>query len=83
MGKDGEPIIEEHELWIHDPVECIRELIGNPAFCEYMGYAPEKAYADKYGRNRRYDEMWTGDWWWTTQVSGVRDLLKLNLHSYL
>jgi hypothetical protein len=83
VGEDSEPINEEHELWIRDPVECICELIGNPAFHEYMGYAPEKAYVDKYGRNQRYDEMWTGDWWWTTQVSGVCDLLKPNLHSYL
>jgi hypothetical protein len=51
VGKDGEPIIEEHELWICNPVECIRELIGNPAFQEYMKYAPEKAYTDKYGWN--------------------------------
>ncbi|KIM82081.1 hypothetical protein PILCRDRAFT_71398, partial [Piloderma croceum F 1598] len=68
LGEDGDPIIEEHELWIRDPVECVRELIGNPAFREYMVYAPEKTYADKHGQSRRYDEMWTGDWWWKTQV---------------
>ena len=69
LDEDDKPIIEEHKLWIHDPIECIWELIGNPAFREYMAYTPEKTYSDKNGRNRRYDEMWMGDWWWTTQVS--------------
>ena len=69
LGRDNEPIVEEHELWIRDPVECLRNLIGNPSFREHMAYAPEKVYTDKEGRNRQYDEMWTGDWWWETQVS--------------
>jgi len=68
LDEDGDPIIEEHELWIRDPVECVRELIGNPAFREYMAYAPEKTYTDKHGQNQQYDEMWMGDWWWKTQV---------------
>ena len=57
--------------------------IGNPSFREYMGYAPEKAYVDKYGRTRRYDEMWTGDWWWATQVSEMYHLFGLSLFTYL
>ena len=68
LDEDNKPIIEEHKLWICDPVECVRELIGNPAFHGCMAYAPEKTYADKHGHNRQYDEMWTGDWWWEMQV---------------
>jgi hypothetical protein len=30
---------------------------------------PERVYADKGGKERIYDEMWTADWWWDTQVS--------------
>ncbi|KAL0069193.1 hypothetical protein AAF712_003881 [Marasmius tenuissimus] len=30
--EDGRQMTEELELWMRDPVECIRELIGNPAF---------------------------------------------------
>ena len=60
---------EDLELWLRDPVECIRELIGNPAFREYISYAPEHAYADEAGAIRIFDEMWTADWWWETQVS--------------
>ncbi|KAF8550905.1 hypothetical protein OG21DRAFT_1524817 [Imleria badia] len=59
--------VEELELWLRDPVACVKELIGNPAFQGNMAYAPEKAYADPEGQTRRFDEMWTGDWWWETQ----------------
>src|SRR5882724_12608725 len=34
-----------------------------------MRFAPEKAYEDSDGKNRIFDEMWTGDWWWNLQVS--------------
>jgi hypothetical protein len=56
-------------LWKRDPVECIRELIGNLAFREKMRYAPEKVYEDSEGKSRVFDETWTGDWWWDLQVS--------------
>ncbi|KAF8119235.1 hypothetical protein EV363DRAFT_1463400 [Boletus edulis] len=64
---DGEDDAEELELWLRDPVACIRELISNPTFKDDIAYAPEKVYADPQGQTRRYDEMWTGDWWWETQ----------------
>ncbi|KAI0369263.1 hypothetical protein BV20DRAFT_997121 [Pilatotrama ljubarskyi] len=67
VDEDGQPRIETLELWRRDPVECIRELLGNPAFCEVMRYAPEKLYADPQGQERMYGEMWTGDWWWRLQ----------------
>lgn len=69
VGPNGKPLIERHELWRRDPVECVRELIGNPAFKEYISYVPEMVYADDQQANRVYDEMWTGNWWWEMQVS--------------
>ena len=60
---------EELELWMQDPVTCIQELIGNPAFNRSMAYAPEKVYTDREGQTCCYNKMWTGDWWWKTQVS--------------
>ncbi|KAG1723580.1 hypothetical protein EDB19DRAFT_1930249 [Suillus lakei] len=59
----GEMLQEEVELWSRDPVECVKELIGNPAFKEHMAYSPAKAYADRVGQHRVIDKMWTGDWW--------------------
>ena len=69
VGEDGKMLEEDLELWKRDPVECVRELIGNPAFKELMLYVPERVYAENGGQERIYDEMWTADWWWDTQVS--------------
>ncbi|KAI5999520.1 Zn-finger domain-containing protein [Pisolithus albus] len=68
VGEDSTAKHEQLELWRRDPVECVEELIGNPAFRDLMAYEPERAYADKKGENRIYDEMWTGDWWWDMQT---------------
>ncbi|KAG1897449.1 uncharacterized protein F5891DRAFT_1129914 [Suillus fuscotomentosus] len=59
----GEMLQEDVELWSRDPVECVKELIGNLAFKEHMAYSPAKAYADCAGQHRVIDEMWTADWW--------------------
>ncbi|KDQ60021.1 hypothetical protein JAAARDRAFT_191454 [Jaapia argillacea MUCL 33604] len=67
LGEDKKPIVETVELWKRDPVECIRELIGNPVFQGMISYVPERVFADKEGQTRVYDEMWTGDWWWEVQ----------------
>ena len=34
-----------------------------------MRYAPERVYMDEGRKERVYDECWTGEWWWETQVS--------------
>ncbi|KAH7919169.1 hypothetical protein BV22DRAFT_1134039 [Leucogyrophana mollusca] len=66
-GPDGKVLTEELELWLRDPIGCIRELMANPAFADVMSYAPEKVYVDETENGRRYGEMWTGDWWWEMQ----------------
>lgn len=66
--ENGEMLQEEVELWCRDPVECVKELIGNPSFKEDMAYSPAKAYADRAGQDRVIDEMWTADWWCDKQV---------------
>lgn len=68
-GVGGEFVMEEVELWKRDPVECVRELLGNPTFREHITYTPERVFADGMASQRIYDEMWTGDWWWDMQVS--------------
>ncbi|KAI6016277.1 hypothetical protein BKA83DRAFT_4465384 [Pisolithus microcarpus] len=67
VTEDGMMKHEQLELWWCDPVECVWELIGNPAFRDLMSYVLERAYADAKGENHIYDEMWTGDWWWNVQ----------------
>jgi Plavaka transposase len=70
LNDEGEPVPSERlELWRRDPVECMKELMGNPLFKESLEYIPQKQYMDEEGKNHVFDEMWTGDWWWNTQVN--------------
>jgi hypothetical protein len=63
---------------MRDPVECIKDLIGNPLFKEHMVYAPSQAYQDEAGSQRLIDDMWTADWWWDKQVSSTLSLNERN-----
>ena len=65
----GRPLVEKVNLWRRRPLDCIRELISNPAFKERMRFAPEKIFEDEELLKRIINEMWTGDWWWDVQVS--------------
>ncbi|KAG6810014.1 hypothetical protein H0H92_013700 [Tricholoma furcatifolium] len=67
IGEDGELMTENLELWFRDPVEVVRELIGNPAFKEMMAYVPEQVFQDEACRERVFDEMWMANWWWNLQ----------------
>ncbi|KAJ7184817.1 Zn-finger domain-containing protein [Mycena filopes] len=69
LDENDEMMTEDLELWKRDPVECIKELMGNPAFHDYMAYVPERVYSNEDGResSRIYDEMWTAEWWWELQ----------------
>ena len=62
LGKDRKMMNNQLELWHHDPIECMRELIGNPAFKEFISYVAEHVYMDDKGYIQVYDEMWTGNW---------------------
>jgi Plavaka transposase len=75
---DGKLMEEKLELWKRNPVDCIKDLLQNPAFKEHMAYAPERVYRDEAGKRRVYDEMWTADWWWTAQVQIVMHKHTLN-----
>ncbi|KAI0760729.1 hypothetical protein C8Q74DRAFT_1319609 [Fomes fomentarius] len=68
MDEEGKLRKETVELWYRDPIECIRELIGNPFFKDVTHYAPERVYVDAEGKVRMYDNMWTTDWWWDIQL---------------
>ncbi len=76
QGDNGEKQTEILELWIRDPVKYVEELISNPIFKDYLAYAPKWAYnqIDGGDMNRVWDEMWTGNWWWDTQVSITQNI---------
>ncbi|KAG2152586.1 uncharacterized protein EDB93DRAFT_1239922 [Suillus bovinus] len=62
-NENGQLLHEDVELWTRDPVECIRDLIGNPLFKEHMVYALARAYTDHEGLHCIINDMWTVDWW--------------------
>jgi hypothetical protein len=62
----GQQLSEEVELWRCDPVECIKELLGNPRFANSMVYASEKTFICDV---REYSDINSGNWWWSIQVS--------------
>ena len=78
VGVNGKHEEEEVELWIRNPIDCIRELMANPDFEKHVSYEPQQAFGDATGNIRQYDEMWTGDWWWEVQVSDVFGLALQN-----
>jgi hypothetical protein len=61
-------LTEEMELWCRDPIDCIKELIGNPAFKKHMQFKPERVFTDGQRKNEKFDNMWTCKWWWDLQV---------------
>ncbi len=65
QGPNGQALTEELELWRRDPVECVQELIGNPAFKPHISLKPVKVTRSG---SRYYGEMNTSEWWWDTQV---------------
>ena len=49
---------------------CVKALFGNPEFAEDLIFAPEWHYTDDQRTCRIYNELHTGDWWWSVQVRG-------------
>ncbi|KAK7438195.1 hypothetical protein VKT23_018125 [Stygiomarasmius scandens] len=67
MDSTGKPQTEILELWHRDPVDVVKELMGNPAFREHQRYAPVRHFRNRDFTNREYSEMWTCNWWWDAQ----------------
>ncbi|KAJ7019294.1 hypothetical protein C8F04DRAFT_1182372 [Mycena alexandri] len=68
LDADGQNKEETVEMWCRDPVECVRELVGNTAFTQ--AYEPcriFKRFEDGEYSNREFNEMWTAEWWWEIQ----------------
>ncbi|THU86074.1 hypothetical protein K435DRAFT_805378 [Dendrothele bispora CBS 962.96] len=67
VDSNGHAQTETLELWHRDPVEVIKDLMGNPVFRGHQQYAPVQHFRNKERTDREYSEMWTGDWWWDVQ----------------
>ena len=59
---------ENLEFHHRDIILCVRSLFGNPEFTQDLIVAPERHYTNAERSCRIYDELHTGDWWWSVQV---------------
>jgi hypothetical protein len=56
--------------WHRDPLAAIKYILGHIPFKDDLCYTPVHERAAN--GERLYSEMWTGDWWWHTQVCAVK-----------
>jgi hypothetical protein len=75
-------------LYYRDPIEAIQSLLDRPSLAQFMSYAPRRHWCDKEGGGRVYNEIWTGEWAWNTQVgtstrARVSSVLMLHRPRYL
>ena len=57
----------DHEIWYHDPVTLIKNLLSNPDFKDEFDYAPYQEHATD-GSHQFHDFM-SGNWSWQQAVS--------------
>lgn len=70
----GAALFEDVELWRRNPVECVKDLLQNPAFKDHLAFAPQRIFKKSNYTNREYHKMWGSDWWWQRQVSSLHGI---------
>ncbi|KAJ7845794.1 hypothetical protein B0H13DRAFT_1647159 [Mycena leptocephala] len=68
VDENGKLKEETAELWFRDPVDCVKELMGNPAFKYVMDYAPTRLFVDAKRAEELFKEMSSAGWWWKMQL---------------
>lgn len=62
-------------LYYRDPVELVQFILSREKFKDLLEFKPRKVWDDSNKETRRYSEMWTGNWWWRTQVRRLIPIL--------
>ena len=65
---------QRHELYYREIIPCIRSLYGDPRLVHDLVFAPERHYTDETRTCRVFNEMHTGNWWWSVQVWDMTQL---------
>ena len=58
---------EEHEVWFHDPVTLLENLLANPDFKDEFDYTPYQEYAAD--GSHCFRDFMSGNWAWQQAVS--------------
>ncbi|KAG8756916.1 hypothetical protein FRC14_002533 [Serendipita sp. 396] len=56
-------------LCYRDPVAAVRSLLDRPLLKEHLEFQPTRHWKDREALNRRYSEIFSGDWAWEIQGS--------------
>lgn len=64
-GTTADPVF----LCYRDPIAAVRSLLDRPALQDHLTFTPVRKWSDRDSGKRCYDEIFTGDWAWETQVS--------------
>ena len=57
---------EDHEVWFHDPVTLLENLLANPNFKDKFDYMPYQEYAAD--GSHQFCDLMLGDWCWQEAV---------------
>ena len=73
------PLRPKSEFKCQDILQCIKYLLRQRAFVNYMLWAPVRSFNHK--GEPLYSEMNTGSWWWAEQLCNIPTILTPNSHS--
>lgn len=57
---------EDHEVWFHDPITLLENLLSNPDFKDEFDYTPYQEY--KEDGSHCYRDFMSGNWAWQEAV---------------
>ncbi|KAG8727038.1 hypothetical protein FRC10_006493, partial [Ceratobasidium sp. 414] len=55
-------------LFTRNIMEVVLNIMANPAFKDYIRYAPQRHWTTADRQSRVYDNPWSANWWWRTQM---------------
>lgn len=56
-------------LCYRDPIDAIRSLLDRYSLRKHLSFTPQRHWKNVELKTRLYNEIFTGDWAWETQVS--------------
>ena len=59
---------ERLNFYCREILPCVKALFGDPELKHDLIFAPEQHFTNNERTCRIYNEMHTGDWWWSVQV---------------
>jgi hypothetical protein len=63
------PVGGEHlKFYCREILPCLKALFGDPELKHDLVFTPERHFTNDQRTCRIYNEMNTGDWWWSVQV---------------